>query len=276
LRLCAFARKKTYAKSLRKKIKIESFAPLREKKPTLKIRLMKFITGNGIEVPAVTTQQMIEIDRIAMEETGPNLYQMMENAGRNLCMLTLEKLGNSWNTSHILILAGTGGNGGGGMCAARHLANHGADVTVCVTDVSKLKEVPAFQLHILQSTSAKVITVEELKNENPEIILDAIIGYSLTGEPAGNALKMIEWASGKSAFIISLDVPSGINSTTGAGAINHIKPNATLTLALPKTGLLPELSGELYVADIGIPARVFQKLNLSYTPPFGNRYYVKI
>ncbi|PKP01890.1 MAG: NAD(P)H-hydrate epimerase [Bacteroidetes bacterium HGW-Bacteroidetes-9] len=237
---------------------------------------MKFITDNGIEVPAVTTQQMIEIDRIAMEETGPNLYQMMENAGRNLCILTLEKLGDSWNTSRILVLAGTGGNSGGGICAARHLANHGADVTVCVSEVSQLKEVPAYQLHVLQSTSAKVITVEELKNENPDIILDAIIGYSLTGEPAGNALKLIEWASGKSALIISLDVPSGINSTTGAGAINHIKPNATLTLALPKTGLLPELSGELYVADIGIPHEVYNRLKISYNPPFGRDFYKKI
>lgn len=237
---------------------------------------MKFITANGIEVPAVTTQQMIEIDRIAMEETGPNLYQMMENAGRNLCVLTLEKLGDNWRASRILVLAGTGGNGGGGICAARHLANHGADVTVCVTDVSKLKEVPAFQLHILQSTSAKVITVEKLQDENPDIILDAIIGYSLNGEPAGNALKMIQWASEKSTFIISLDVPSGINSTTGKPYQSHIKPDATLTLALPKTGLLPELTRELYVADIGIPEKTFQKINLKYNNPFENSFIVPI
>jgi len=73
---------------------------------------------------------MMEIDRIAMQETGPNLYQMMENAGRNLCTLTIEKLGRNWNKAKILVLAGTGGNGGGGICAARHLANRGADVTV--------------------------------------------------------------------------------------------------------------------------------------------------
>lgn len=237
---------------------------------------MKFITDNRIEVPAVTTEQMIEIDRIAMEETGPNLYQMMENAGRNLCMLTLEKLGNDWKKSSILVIAGTGGNGGGGICAARHLANHGADVTICITDVSRLKEVPAYQLHILKSTSAKVITVNELQNENPDIILDAIIGYSLTGEPTGNALKMIQWVSENSAFIISLDVPSGIDSTNGKRAVNHIKPNATLTLALPKTGLLPEVSGELFVADIGIPMVVYTKLNLQYIPPFGNCFYTKI
>ncbi|MBW6489956.1 MAG: NAD(P)H-hydrate epimerase [Lentimicrobium sp.] len=237
---------------------------------------MKFIADNGIEVPAVNTEQMVEIDRVAMEETGPNLYQMMENAGRNLCMLALEKLGDNWNSSRILVLAGTGGNGGGGICAARHLANHGADVTVCITDTSHLKEVTAYQLHILKSTSAKVIPVNELQNEKPDLILDAIIGYSLTGEPKGNALIMIQYVAKKSAVVISLDVPSGIDSTTGKRAVNHINPNATLTLALPKTGLFPEVSGELYVADIGIPNLVYKKLNIDYISPFGKDFYKKI
>jgi NAD(P)H-hydrate epimerase len=238
--------------------------------------IMKFITTTGIEIPSVTAKQMMEIDRIAMQETGPNLYQMMENAGRNLCMLTIEKLGRNWNKAKILVLAGTGGNGGGGICAARHLANHGADVTVCITDVSKLKEVPAYQYHILQGTEAKIIEVGDLDHHHPEIILDAIIGYSLTGEPIGNASKMIQWACQQDAPVISLDVPSGVNTTTGEKATHHIKPTTTLTLALPKTGLLPEVTGELYLADIGIPKEAFAKLNLHYTPPFGNDFYVKI
>jgi NAD(P)H-hydrate epimerase len=237
---------------------------------------MKFITTTGIEITSVTAKQMIEIDRIAIEDTGPNLFQMMENAGRNLCMLTLEKLGRDWDKEKILVLAGTGGNGGGGICAARHLANHGADVTVCVADPEKLKDVPAFQLYILKSTRAKMITVNELQHENPDVILDAIIGYSLTGEPAGESLQMIRWTGQQQVPVISLDVPSGVNATTGEKATHHIKPTATLTLALPKTGLLPEVTGELYLADIGIPKEAFAKLNLHYTTPFGNDFYVKI
>jgi hypothetical protein len=53
----------------------------------------RFFTDSGIEVPALTADQMREVDRIAMEETGPNFFQMMENAGRNLAMLTIEVLG---------------------------------------------------------------------------------------------------------------------------------------------------------------------------------------
>ena len=51
-----------------------------------------FTTVEGIAIPAVTTEQMIEIDRIAIEETGPNLYQMMENAGRNLALTIIDKI----------------------------------------------------------------------------------------------------------------------------------------------------------------------------------------
>ena len=88
----------------------------------------RFITDNGIEVPAVTREQMVEVDRVAIEDTGPNLLQMMENAGRNLAEQALSSLGDSWREANIVVLAGSGGNGGGGICGARHLANHGAQM----------------------------------------------------------------------------------------------------------------------------------------------------
>ena len=72
-----------------------------------------FSTPSGVEVPTVTTDQMREIDRIAMEETGPNLFQMMENAGRNLAEMAMECLGATWRQAKIVVLAGSGGNGGG-------------------------------------------------------------------------------------------------------------------------------------------------------------------
>ena len=80
---------------------------------------IKFITDKGIEFPSVTTEQMIEVDRQAMEETGPNLFQMMENAVRNLALQAIDCLGEDWQEANIVVLAGSGGNGGGGICAAR-------------------------------------------------------------------------------------------------------------------------------------------------------------
>lgn len=220
---------------------------------------MEFVSENGKRIPAVTAEQMKEIDRIATEETGPNLFQMMENAGRNLAELTMNAL--SMNPrQEILVLAGKGGNGGGGICAARHLANHGYSVKVCITEPAKLKDVSKYQLQILKSTNVQVISVEELQNENPDLIIDAIIGYSLNSEPKGKELELIKWANNQLSIKVSLDVPSGVNATTGEKYELHIKPDLTLTLALPKTGLLQEITGELYLGDIGIPASVIRKV----------------
>ena len=70
-----------------------------------------FHTLSGLQEPAVTAAQMREVDRIATTQVGPNLYQMMENAGRNLASLCAELLGDEWPAAPILVLAGTGGNG---------------------------------------------------------------------------------------------------------------------------------------------------------------------
>ena len=235
-----------------------------------------FRNENGIVIPTITTQQMIEVDRIAIEETGPNLYQMMENAGRNLALCTIDMIGNSWKDSKIIVLAGTGGNGGGGICAARHLANRNANITICMTDPSKLQEVPSFQRKIFNFTSGKEINIDRLEDEKPDLIIDAIIGYGLNSSPRGNALTMIKWANNQKTNILSLDVPSGINSTTGETPGSYIKAKRTLTLALPKTGLQPQLTGELYLADIGIPSQVYKMLGIKYSDPFDNKYFVKI
>jgi NAD(P)H-hydrate epimerase len=144
---------------------------------------MSFFTPAGTEVPAVTTDQMREVDRIAIEETGPNLFQMMENAGRNLAELTFECLGANCRQARIVVLAGTGGNGGGGIVAARHLANHRASVELCLAAPDKLGEVPAWQYKVFRSTGGKEVSPRDLDKEDVLIILDALIGYSLQSAP---------------------------------------------------------------------------------------------
>jgi NAD(P)H-hydrate epimerase len=158
---------------------------------------------------------MREVDRVAIEELGPNLYQMMENAGRNLAVTVLETMGAAWSQTPIAVLSGTGGNGGGGICAARHLANRGADVTVVVSDSAGLTPVPSEQLAIYRGTAGRVVEPSALDTLQPGIIVDAVIGYSLRGAPRGVARRMIDWIGTKSVPVISLDVPSGIDVPLG-------------------------------------------------------------
>jgi len=236
-----------------------------------------FVTVAGVEVPAITTDQMREVDRVAIEEVGPNLYQMMENAGRNLALTVLETLGADWASTPITVLAGTGGNGGGGICAARHLANRGADVTVAITDPEGLTSVPNQQLEVYRGTPGKLADLAALDTLRPGLVVDAIIGYSLGGAPHGLARRMIEWIGDQPAAVLSLDVPSGIDSTTGEASGVHVRASVTLTLAVPKTGLDAATVGELWLADIGIPREVYRRVGIDVpTGVFGNRFRVAV
>lgn len=238
--------------------------------------IQQFLTDTDIVVPAITTAQMVEVDRVAIEETGPNLFQMMENAGRHLACQAIELLGDTWQETPIVVLAGTGGNGGGGICAARHLANRGAQVKLCLTAPERLREVPKWQFHIFQSTPGQTVSMDDLPNlaqslaQPLGLIIDALIGYSLQAAPRGAARDLIQWANAETVPILSLDVPSGVDSTTGETPGVHIRPRQTLTLALPKTGLLPTKTGDLWLADLGIPAGTYgrETLKIEYQSPF--------
>ena len=241
-----------------------------------KPKINTFKTDTGIKVGAVTADQMREVDRIAMEETGPNLFQMMENAGRNLALQAIEVLGNGWKEASIVLLAGLGGNAGGGICAARHLANREADVQLILSAPDRLGEIAAFQRKIFHSTSGREVETPSLSGLRPDLVIDAVIGYSLIGAPRGTALELIRWGNDTGAPILSLDVPSGVDSTTSESEGEWMHAKWTMTLALPKTGLLPEKTGALFLADIGIPQAVYSKMGLNYTFPFDARYRIPL
>ena len=108
-----------------------------------------------------------------------------------------------------------------------------------------------------------------------ELVVDALIGYSLRGAPRGKVAGLIELCNQHAARVLSLDLPSGLDATTGEARGVVVCPTRTLTLALPKTGLL-SAPGELYLADIGIPPQVYRRMGLSVALPFGGRYWIRL
>jgi NAD(P)H-hydrate epimerase len=219
---------------------------------------------------------MREVDRLAVEETGPNLFQMMENAGRNLALTVIDRLGSDWATAPIVVLAGTGGNGGGGICAARHLANRGSDVTVVVSDANRLGAVPAAQLSVYRGTDGRLVQPSQVTSLAAAVV-DALIGYSLSGPPRGVASDLIGWAGSQPSPVVALDVPSGVDSTTGEAPGVCVEAKITMTLALPKTGLDVPAVGELWLADIGIPKEVYRRIGLKVPAGlFGPHYRVPL
>ncbi len=127
---------------------------------------------------------MREIDRIAVEETGPTLLQMMEHAGFNLARTAIEMLG-PYRWRRILVLARSGGNGAGGLSAARHLANRAVDVLVVLsTDPERPVGAVAQQLTTLAETSAQVVSfAATFEARKADLVIDAVVGYSLSGAP---------------------------------------------------------------------------------------------
>ncbi len=229
-----------------------------------------------LKIPYLTTQQMIEVDRLMVEEFGIQLVQMMETAGRHLAVLARERFleGDPVN-KNIIVLAGSGGNGGGAMVSARNLHNWGAKVDVFLTrPVSDLSGVIQVQAKTLQAMDIEPQTAIDLKDAAaPDLIIDGIIGYSLQGAPRGTAADMINWANRLDKPVLSLDIPSGLDADTGEIHSPAIRAAATMTLALPKVGLKGpgvEIVGEPYLADIGVPPVLYEHstLNLQVGPIF--------
>jgi len=179
-------------------------------------------------------------------------------------------------SARVLVLVGSGGNGGGGLCAARHLANRSLNVDVCYADPDKLDESTAYQRKILNSTPAKDTEASGLWGKAHNLIIDALIANSLDSAPRGKAAALIRWANESKAPILSLDVPPGVNATTMETPGEYIRPRWTITLALPKTGLPPGMTRKLYLADLGIRPKVFRAINLQYTNPFGRDLWVSL
>ena len=133
---------------------------------------------------------------------------------------------------------------------------------------ARRSEAPARQLRTLGRAGVSIVTAERTPGlHQSDLVLDGIIGYGLSGPPRGAAAHLIRWTNAQPAPVLALDVPSGVDPTTGAVYDPAICAVATLTLALPKTGLrAPEASahvGELYVADIGIPPEVYASLGVA-------------
>lgn len=237
-------------------------------------------------IPYLTTEQMIEVDRLMIEKYRIDLLQMMENAGRNLAHLArIRLLESSPIGKHAVILAGAGNNGGGAMVCARRLHSWGVNVRVFVTRLGEeITGVPAHQLGILLHMGLPIqMGINPFaNNEKVDLIIDGLIGYGLKGAPSGRVAEMIRWANAHPAPVLALDAPSGIDITFGSAYVPAIRANCTMTLALPKEGLrasgVQEYTGELYLADISVPPALYAEpsLNIDVPPIFARSDIVRL
>lgn len=204
---------------------------------------------------------MIEVDRVMVEDLGIDLVRMMENAGRALARFVQTYTKAPAGLS-VAVLAGSGGNGGGALVAARRLVGWDIDVSVYTSHpIDSHSGAVLEQMAILErlgvETSDNAVSAT---SKDYTVIVDGLVGYSLSGAPRGRTAEMISWANDQATPTISLDVPSGFSSATESILSPAIVASATLTLALPKRGLedVPTNTGDLFCADIGVPASLYR------------------
>lgn len=239
---------------------------------------VQFTAPGGLRVPAVSVAEMREVDRIAIEATGPSLLQMLEIAGQQAALATIDLLGDllgdRWQGAQAIVLCGSGRNGAAGVCAARHLANRGVRVQV-VTVVPPQRADGALgeAFLALAEGPAHVTRWDDAFDVSAaDVVVDAILGCHLAGEPkpVQRGLILAALAAAEAGVpVLSLDVPSGLDADSGAVLGQAVRPARTLTLGLPKRGLVRENAGELWVADLGIAPGVFARAGVAFAPFFG-------
>ena len=183
---------------------------------------------------------------------------MMENAGAAAVRRLIEKFG-SVDSKNILIFVGLGNNGGDGMVMARHLAGHGAKVTVMLLGTSqKIKtEESNWNWSILEKmSSVKLISGDSLNFDfKPDVLVDAILGTGITGEIREPYASAINYINESDCYKFAVDVPSGLDPQTGETANIFTKCDMTVTFHKMKQGIpkRKDLTGELFAEKIGIP-----------------------
>ncbi len=196
---------------------------------------------------------MIEVDRIMTEDLSIPVSLMMEHAGLNLARLTYNYI--RYN-DHVIIIAGTGNNAGGGITAARKLAGWGISTSIYLVKGKPTREIPKLQLKRAIKCGARI--VDHL--DDSDIIIDAFIGYNFKGKIDPKYSELFSYM--RNSKVISLDVPSGLDSTNGRNP-GQLKPLATATLAWPKSGMISiekQFIGNLYLIDIGVPLYIYHEL----------------
>jgi NAD(P)H-hydrate epimerase len=232
-------------------------------------------------IPGLSAAQMAEVDRLAIDEYGIDLLQMMEQAGSHLAEVVRIELGGSLEGRTIVVAAGPGNHGGGGLTAARHLANRGAEVRVVLArPAMRSTEASRHQLSTLlaMGTDCCVATFDLSDDDlaaalqRADAVVDAILGYNISGPPRGDVEHLIGFIVQAGRPVISLDLPSGLDPDTGSVPGVAVTAAATMTLALPKTGLFeaagPAHAGRLYLADIGLPPGLYAALGIHVGPIF--------
>ena len=204
--------------------------------------------------PTLTSAQVKQVDALAQERFGISVDWLMEAAGWQVARFVRER---------AAVICGVGNNAGDGLAAARHLHRWGRLVRVCCVDVTRLRGPAARELEALGKLGIEVS--HDLKLDEAEVIVDAIFGTGLSRAPEGKFGEWIESINASGKKVVAVDVPSGLDADSGVAYAPTVQADVTITLGLPKPGLL-KLGSRVLVADIGVPFEAYAAIGIAVPP----------
>ncbi len=232
--------------------------------------------------PIVTAEMMAAVDRAMVSELAIDLRQIMETAGQAVARFARSRfLAGDPRDRRIAVLCGSGGNGGDGFVAARVLHGWGAAVTaISAKPLAEVSGIAGQQLEIARRCGVPVTDRIPEVEETPELIIDALLGFSLRGAPSGTYAALIEWANAISTPVLAVDLPSGLDGTSGEPLEPCIRATATLTLGLVKQGLrMPAagaVTGTVVLTDVGIPTAAYAAVGIPVPPIFARTEWIEL
>jgi hydroxyethylthiazole kinase-like uncharacterized protein yjeF len=222
----------------------------------------------------LTNDQMQQVDAETIATICPGL-ELMERAGRNVATFIRHKF--EPEAKKAVIFVGSGNNGGDGLVIARYLCEAGWRCSVHLLKPPEKFTPDAAKNYqrfagILEVNSS-AMEIDANRPDWPEraaedaadadVIVDAVFGTGISGPPRGKALEMIDFANSLRAPLVAVDIPSGVNGTTGEAPGEAIVADYTVTIGAPKMGLLfhpgKSYAGEVTVVDIGFPDEIIEK-----------------
>jgi len=208
-------------------------------------------------VPVVSSPAMRAADQQASARYHITSAQLMEIAGFQLARFVEAFLGGV-RGQEVLIVVGSGNNGGDALVAARHLHGRGSAVSINLAS-GAVRGLGADHLRTAQALGIPARPLQLPSSGRPDaVVIDGILGTGIRLPLQGPAAETIRALNAQPAPVLAVDVPSGLEADTGEGADHCVRAAATLTLGLPKPALRSaQATGRLYVADIGLPPELF-------------------
>ncbi len=217
------------------------------------------------------SQMSREVDRYTIEQIGVPSMVLMERAALAVAQKTAEYAVALGGNVRIAALCGCGNNGADGVAAARILSWQGMPVDIIIAgDVSHATEEFTRQKDIAVRSGLSVSN--DVRINEYDIIIDALLGTGLTRDIEGRLAQLVETVNGLHRTVISVDIPSGINASSGHVMGVAVNASATVTFGYNKLGMMlypgKEYAGETVVADIGFCPEAIRSMNpaMYFTP----------